>query len=300
LKQEQKDDDAHKAYCTREFDVLDDKQKTNQRDISGHSSQKEELKGAITQLISEIKTLQTGIVDLDKAVAEATEQRKKENSEFTQTQSENQASLGLLEFAKNRLAKFYDPKLYKAPKPQEMSESDRIYQNSGGEIETQAPGGISGTGITVLQAPPKPDNYKKQESGGVIEMINLLTTDLRTEMAEADTEEKHSQEEYEKLMKEAQKKRKADSEAITGKETAKAYADEAEQDTMEALGESKAALAAVTEAIADLHASCDFLLENYNTRKTARQQEIEGLAKAQSTLAGANFSFGQGFLMKNE
>merc|ERR1719343_573426 len=89
-------------------------------------------------------------MQLDKAVAEATEQRKAENAQYKELMASNSAAKELILFAKNRLAKFYDPKLYKAPPKQELSEEDRIYVNNGGELTTLAPGGIAGTGISAF------------------------------------------------------------------------------------------------------------------------------------------------------
>merc|ERR1712124_13783 len=96
----------------------------------------------------------------------------------------NTAAQQLLEFAKNRLNKFYNPKLYKAPPKRELTEDQRITLNNGGTLApTEAPGGIAGTGISALQnseAPPPPPesieaySKKSEESGGVIAMIDLL------------------------------------------------------------------------------------------------------------------------------
>ena len=36
-----------------------------------------------------------------------------------------------------------------------------------------------------------------------------------------------------------------------------------------------------------LHASCDFLIENYDLRKSARENELVSLANAKATLSGA-------------
>ena len=55
--------------------------------------------------------MKKGIVELDEAVTEATKQRKDEHKEFVQTAAENNAALQLLEVAKNRLNKFYNPTL---------------------------------------------------------------------------------------------------------------------------------------------------------------------------------------------
>merc|ERR1712161_130613 len=57
----------------------------------------------------------------------------------------------VLAFAKNRLNKFYNPKLYKAPPKVELSAGDRVYENEGGVIATAAPGGIANTGISFAQ-----------------------------------------------------------------------------------------------------------------------------------------------------
>merc|ERR1719362_2856514 len=67
------------------------------------------------------------------------------------------------------------------------------------------------------EAPPPPpetwDAYSKksQESAGVLSMIDLLIKDLDKEMTAAETEEKDSQTEYEKLMSDSAEKRAMDS-----------------------------------------------------------------------------------------
>jgi len=43
----------------------------------------------------------------------------------------------------------------------------------------------------------------------------------------------------------------------------------------------------------DLHKSCDFLMDNFDTRKKARTDELEALDKAKAVLSGADFSLVQ-------
>merc|ERR1712176_1116833 len=88
-----------------------------------------------------------GIVELDKSVDEATEQRKKANAEYKELMASDGAAKELIGVAKNRLNKFYNPKLYVPPPKRELSEEDRIAVNLGGTAPP-APGGIAGTGIT--------------------------------------------------------------------------------------------------------------------------------------------------------
>merc|ERR1719313_920694 len=151
LKAEQQDDNDKKEYCEMQFDLADDKKKSLERSISNLEKAIEKANEGIKALAAEIKALEEGIAALDKSVAEATEQRKEENADYTELMANDGAAKELLGFAKNRLNKFYNPKLYKAPPKRELTDEDRIAVNMGGTMApTAAPGGISGTGIAVL------------------------------------------------------------------------------------------------------------------------------------------------------
>merc|ERR1712161_32628 len=148
--QEQVDDDHKKEYCAMQFDDSDDRKKALERTIAGEAAAIATAKETIATLTSEIAALSAGISALDKSVAEATTQRKDENPEYKALVASTTAATEVLAFAKNRLSKFYNPKLYKAPPKVELSSEDRIYTNQGGAIATAAPGGIANTGIAVL------------------------------------------------------------------------------------------------------------------------------------------------------
>jgi chromosome segregation ATPase len=60
--------------------------------------------------MEEINTLTSEIAELDKAVADATEQRKEENEEFKDLMASDSAAKELIGIAKNRLNKLYNPK----------------------------------------------------------------------------------------------------------------------------------------------------------------------------------------------
>merc|ERR1740138_781467 len=115
LKKEQLDDDHKKEYCAKQFDLADDKKKGLERAISDLETRISDAKDGIATSQSEIKALGESITALDKSVADATEQRKEEHAEFTELMASDSAAKELLGFAKNRLNKFYNPKMYKAP-----------------------------------------------------------------------------------------------------------------------------------------------------------------------------------------
>merc|ERR1719310_1481510 len=148
LGKEQADDDAKKEWCTVQFDQMDDKKKALERSISGLEKSIEEDKEAVETLKGEIEALEEGIVNLDKDVTQATEQRKEENTEYVAELAANTAAVELIKFAKNRMNKFYNPKLYKPPPKRELTEEERITLNMGGTLApTNPPAGIAGTGI---------------------------------------------------------------------------------------------------------------------------------------------------------
>merc|ERR1719326_2585277 len=307
LAKEQAEDDAKKEWCDTEFDTSDDKKKALEHDITDLEKLIADAEEAVATLKSEIEALEDAIKALDKQVAEATEQRKAEHADFVENMSANKAAVDLLGFAKNRLNKFYNPKLYKPAPKRVLSEEERITVNMGGTLApTAAPGGIAGTGVTVLAdisahkvAPPPPPetaaafSKKSEESNGVIAMIDLMIKDLTKEMTEAKTTEDNAQEDYSSAMKDATEKRATDTKSLADKSKAKA---ELEAD-LEANNEEKAAtsktLMATLEHIQALHAECDWLLQYYQVRKEARAGEVESLKTAKSVLSGADFALVQ-------
>merc|ERR1711957_1155409 len=182
--------------------------------------------------------------------------------------------------AKNRMQKFYNPSMYKAPPKRELTEEERITLNMGGTLApTAAPGGIAGTGVTVLISvhgapPPPPETFgayskKSEESNGVMTMMDMLIADLEKEIQEMDFEEKDSQAEYETFIDDSKTKRVQDSKSLADKESNKADA----EDNLEKLGESILTKMkehmAVQDTLKATHADCDWFLENFDTRKEA-------------------------------
>merc|ERR1719382_1893609 len=306
LGKEQIADDDKKAYCEAELDKAEDKLKGLNIKTSDLEKAIEEANGQIATLADEIAALEKGIKELDSEVADATQLRKEEHAENAETVANDSAAKQLIEIAKNRLAKFYTPKLYKAAPKTELSAENRVVVSMGGTVApTPAPGGIAGTGVVALvqvrahdnrvaPAPPPEtwDAYTKkgQERTGVVEMINMLKADLAKEIQETEVNEKEGQAEYETFMAESAAKRAADTKSIAEKEGTKAdLGAEVEKLTAENGATMKEAMA-TAEAIKDLHLDCDWLLSNFQARKDARAGEIESLKNAEAVLSGASYS----------
>merc|ERR1719238_2412082 len=147
---EQVADDEKKAYCEVELDKTEDEIKVLEHKIEDLEKAIEEAKAAVETLAAEIEALEDGIKALDKAVAEATDQRKEDHEAFVELMAADNAAKDIIGIAKNRLNKFYNPKLYKAAPKRELTAEERISVNLGGTMApTNAPGGIAGTGVTL-------------------------------------------------------------------------------------------------------------------------------------------------------
>merc|ERR1719168_376533 len=189
LAKEQQEDDNKKEYCAMQFDKADDKKKALERTVSDEDAAIADAKEGIATLTDEMAALEAGIKDLDKQVAQGTAQRKEEHAEFKDLMASDSAAKELLGFAKNRLNKFYNPKLHKPAAKRELSSEDRIYENMGGEILAQVRAHSQRSKAAPAPPPETWGAYQKKsgESNGVMAMIDLLIKDLDKEMTEAET-----------------------------------------------------------------------------------------------------------------
>jgi len=292
LKIEQADDDAKKEYCAKELDAADDKKKGLERAVSDLTTVIENSKEEIAKLSEEIDILKAGIKELDKNVLEATEQRKEENEDFKELMASDTAAKELMKFAKNRLNKFYNPKLYKAPPKKELSKEDRIVENMSGSSASFA----QVSEHTQQEAPPPPPetfgaySKKSEDSMGVMAMIDLLIADLDKEMTEAETNERDAQADYETLMRDSAEKRTKDSKLLSEKETIKAETEANLESSTEEKAATSKELMSTMQYIQSLHNECDFLLKYFDVRKEARTSEIDAMGKAKAVLQGADYS----------
>ena len=135
-KKEQTDDGDKKEYCEIQIDHTEDNVKESEHaveDLKAHIADTEE---GIKTLTEEIQALKDGIAALDKAVVEATETRKEENSEYTELMAGDTAA-----------------------------KEERITLNMGGTLAPTAPSaGIAGTGIGLAQGAAKPP-LRRRPSG---------------------------------------------------------------------------------------------------------------------------------------
>merc|ERR1719476_484761 len=289
LHKEQVDDDNKKAYCAAQFDSSDDQKKSLEREIGQLESSIASGNEAIATFTEEIASLDAVTKALDKAVAEATANRRAEHEEFNELIASDSAAKEVLGLAKNRLQKFYNPKLYKTT----------------AAPTTAAPWAPSTALVQIREhvqhkanPGPPPETWgafakQSEANGGVVSMINLLIGDLDKEMAEAEAEEKDAQADYEQLMSDSAEKRTADSKSLSEKQGAKADTEAAVEGHEDDKAAATKSLGATNKYIASLHTECDWLVKYFDVRQQARADEMDSLRNAKAVLSGADYTLVQ-------
>jgi hypothetical protein len=300
LGQEQIDDGKKKSYCTQEFDKTEDEGKVLAEQASDYKKTIANAKEMLDTITEDISKAAAGIKALNKAVAEATKQRKAENDAFVEELASNGAAIQILNIAKDRLAAFYNPELAKA-QPQPSADASSLQQ-----VATAAPQAPSlaqeafsflqaSQGVAKAAPPPAPAGFSKpdakQDSSGIITLLNTLIQDTEKTVTEMKVEEKDTQFEYEQLMAESSAKHAAEAKAISAKESAKAEKEAELQKLGSELKATNAEAEANSEYLQGLHKECDWLLKNFKVRQDARASEIDSLKQSKAVLKGADVSF---------
>merc|ERR1719272_1818196 len=143
-----------------------------------------------------------------------------EHAEYIEAAQLNEAAIGLVGKAKNRLQKFYNPSVAKAA----AASSSFIQAAEFVQIKTHED---SDSLFDVAPPPPAPETFsggvkKNEKSAGVMGMMDSIVRDLENDVKDAEYEEKTASKEYGELMEDSKATRAADSKAIVDKTAAEA------------------------------------------------------------------------------
>jgi hypothetical protein len=134
--------------------------------------------------MSTIKALEKEVTELDRLVADANVERKAQYNEFIELMASTKAAKDVLQFAKDRLNKFYNPTDGK----QSSSFEQRVMllQASGRRDDPEPPPAF------------RPNSYDNNaNSNRVTNMIDILIGDLTKEIVVAQKDEETAQRDYE-------------------------------------------------------------------------------------------------------
>jgi len=285
---EQETDDKEKPWCNGEFEKADREKTSEKVEIDRLSADVSEKADRIAELEDDIAEMAAQIPELDKAVSEATEERKEGHEQYLEELHMAQVAVELVRKASQRMLKFYNPVLYKAPPKRERTMEEKIID---GGFFAQVRRTLHKT--SRVAPPVAPETFqggepaKNSKSTGVIALMDQIIKDLDDDMKDSERDEKTAQADYQKLMGDSQEKRVGLTKGIAAREGEKANLALKKEDTEEALKGDEKDVLLIEKHVGDLHGSCDFILNNYDARKEARAEEMGQLKNAKSALAGA-------------
>merc|ERR1719321_1622753 len=235
--------------------------------------------GELKMVLEDIKMLEQQIYDLDKQVSLATEQRKKEHTEFVNTFATMETARRLIDKAANRLQKFYNPK--QAAAKEQGAFDTSLIQN---KVSDHHAAKVTGKGKV---APPEmidtPGEYEKNPGGNrIIGMMNEIEAEMTADMKEMETDEKYSAKDYVRQMKDAVTDRAAAVKMLHEKQATKAKLEEKIMQDKELRVLTLKEIEEINLYQIQLHSECDFLLRNFDARHGARVEEEVGLESAET------------------
>merc|ERR1719388_21984 len=259
LHEEDVNDEIKKTWCANETEVNEALKASKTTETEQLTASMAEMEDSITTLAEEIKVLVASIASTDKEVSELTIQRKAEHQDFVDSLSTLSTAQRLIDKAISRLEKFYSPEAHakKAAAAKEaalkkaglalLSKSSTNPNTLAIRREEERLGGSdfdsfvqTGSKVTLriresdavaqtvspVNLPEVPGAYVKKESGGVIGLMTEFKTEMKTEMTEAEGEEKHAAEDYTRIMTDAKMSRSQDIKSLNDKKRAKSELDE--------------------------------------------------------------------------
>jgi len=195
-------------------------------------------------------------------IKEMEDTRKEENDDFKEAKSDDENAIKLLEKAKEALAEYYKKNAFLQGPDFKVSED-------------QAP-----------EFKLSDKSKRKNESSGIVGLMEVLIEDLETEIKNGLKEEEEAQLDFEdnmaaakKLVKDLRKKKTNLKEQIAEHDEDKTDEEADKKGNNKDLDDEE-------EYKEEIKPDCDWMLENFDERDKRREAEMNGLVEAKQFLAG--------------
>lgn len=270
LKAQQQEEYEKSELCKKEIDKAEDEIKVKQLEEKDLADQHQDISNTMRTLKVDIEKMSAEVSTMQSSLKQASESRKAENQIYQQAVSDQRATVQILNKALERLKMFYG-----------TDDTAALVQV---QAHRQEPG------AAVAPAPPKPSGYTKSAgSGGVMQVFMMVITDAEVVETDLSASEQQAQSDYATLAADTNDSVNANREAIAKKEKQSAEAEASKSETEVSQTANTAALASLGELLSAHHTDCDWLLQYFDVRQQARQEELDSIADAKAILSGANF-----------
>jgi hypothetical protein len=262
LKKEQVEEVKFKSYCRKELDQTEKTTYAKNVLKSDLETKLDQLASLMEKLAKEIGEAETQVEDTKTEILKASQNREKENTEFQTLVADQRATQAILKKALTRLQAFYK-------------------KVAGGDFLQKA-----------KQTPPVQFNKytTNADASPVMGLLKQIIEDSAALESDATKGERQAQADYEAMVKGSNGLIAELEAAITAKSKAIAQAKGDSADATMDLDSTIAELESLAQYDADLHAQCDWLMKNFDSRQKARTQEMEAIGAAKAILSGDTIS----------
>jgi hypothetical protein len=274
LEQEQKDEKEHKDYCEAELHTNEMENMENDNLMKDLQAQLGDLTAQIDTFTDEIAQLKASITEMYIQMQRGSENRQAENKEFQTTVADQRATQVILLKALDRLNVFYDQQALLQTKGKQPS----LLQ---AHAKQQGP-----------PPPPGLSEYKSNDgAGSVLTMLKEVIQDAKNMEKTAIKDEQDANDGYAAFVTQTYEAVAAAQSSIVDKQEAKAEAEKAKIGKAEDLEAATAEAETLNNVLAQLHSSCDFVMQNFDLRQEARVNEITSLQETLAALKTDDPSF---------
>jgi len=278
LKVESTGDVQKRQTCLKDLD--DNKSNTfdENTDLKHADHRIELLDSKIDKVTENIKDTVAAIHETNKQIQIAGFDRAEENKEFQTSVHDQKLTIEMLKKAMGVLEEFY--------KNRPESEKKAFIG--------EEPAAENRPGAAVGERPPTAAEanvaYKPSAGAeGVMLLLEGIIGNANKMIADLGAEEQEAQKTYEKFVSDSNAVVAAAEGNIAEKQTERAGLNAAKSDEKTNAATATTNLGTLGDEKKGLDVTCNFLLDNYDSRMSSREEEIEGLQQGLAILSGAEF-----------
>jgi len=261
---------THEAFCQEEMGKTKKSQEDKTMKLEKFSARVDEASSKLAELTESVKTLEAEVAEIDKATAEATAIRTKENEEFQKVSKEYKDSATAVAQAIEVLQNFYSGAALIQLKSQVQLKS---------KMKARARSTDSGVNDGA--------------AGVIIGVLETAQEDFTSLLAETEAIESEAQSAFDKMMTENKVAKATKSAEAKAKQSEIKSVTSSLEMSKEDQASTGKELDAVLAYLDKLKPECESKAMSYEEKKAAREAEIEGLKSALDILSGKGVALTQ-------
>jgi hypothetical protein len=264
LEKQAESEATEKAYCDEQMAKTEAKKSALEDDIEKMSSKIGQAAARSAALKEDVAELQTELAKLSKIQAQMDANRRDQQGDYSAAKQELTKGLTGVRKALGVLRDYYGGA---AAMIQEESQDDDKF-------------------TAFMQQPAPPEKFEKSSGAGgsIIDILEVVESDIAKNLAKEESQEADSSQTYEEATQENKVSKEQKEQDVKYKTKEAASLDKAIADLSSDKDTAATELSAVMEYYGQLKARCVAKPESYEERTARRAAEIEGLKEALSIL----------------